>query len=91
MTADKQRILDLLDGMADGLRPEEDCPVCAGLSGWCEECAPFGAAAETLDEAWRRVDKTDDIDEALAIYMNACAEIAGADAKARTAVTGGTE
>ena len=88
MTAHKQRILDLLDGMADGLRPEEDCPVCAGLGGWCTECAPFGEAAETLDEAWRRVDKTDDIDEALGIYMDAVAAIAGADMK-QMAVTGG--
>jgi hypothetical protein len=88
VTATKTRLLDLLDGMADGLRPEEDCPVCAEAGGWCEECAPFGEAAETLDEAWRQADKTDSYDEALAIYMDAVAAIAGADMK-RMAVTGG--
>ena len=88
MTADKQRILDLLDGMADGLRPEEDCPERSPLTGWCGECAPFGEAADTLDEAWRQADKTDSYDEALAIYMDAVAAIAGADMK-QMAVTGG--
>lgn len=81
----RQRLLDQLHLMSDGLYPADrsDCGACAKRpdgDGPCGECAPRHAWARRLDAAAQTIGQAHSHGDALAAFIGAVASNAGIDA-----------
>lgn len=77
----------ILDGAADGLRPdEEDCRVCARLGGRCEECAPAIWRKQQLEQASNSIGRAASDGDALGQFMDVLMDIACIDPASRAAI-----
>lgn len=76
--ATKERLEDLLDGWAQGVRPPAACVNCLkSLADRCDRCAVMQADFEILCAALGKVQQAPDYVTALAVYMKTVMYLTG--------------